>query len=395
MRQMEGGWYNAEKIQRSRVRLQRLGFFDDVNVETPAVPGVADQVDVNVNVKERATGNMMLGVGYSDTDGLLLNASVTQSNLFGTGKELGVSFNNSQSVTNFNIRYVNPYYTQDGISRGFNIFSTSIDAAAANIASYNVESKGAGVFFGLPLSEDNKIDVGADIEKINLLTNSTSAQVAQDFVAQHGPENTVLKTTLGWSHDSLDSLLLPTTGILQRLSAEISVPGTDIEYYKLTYLAGRYWPLSQTFTFKVRGELGYGNGYGGTDTLPFYKNFFAGGTGTVRGYSSRSLGPKDSLPPYDPIGGNRRVLANMELLFPLPGMTSDNKSMRLGFFVDGGMVYGPGEQLDLGQLRYSSGLAFNWYSPVGPLSFSYAIPLNDKPGDRTEAFQFTLGVPLR
>ncbi len=395
MRQMEGGWYNAEKIQRSRVRLQRLGFFDDVNVETPAVPGVADQVDVNVSVKERPTGNLLLGVGYSDTDGLLLNASITQSNLFGTGKELGASFDNSRSTTNFNIRYVNPYYTKDGISRGFNIFSSTVDASAADTAAYTVDSQGVGVFFGIPLSEDNKIDVGADVEKIDLHTNSSSAQVAQDFVAKHGSSNTVLKTTIGWSHDSLDSLLLPTSGALQRFSAEISVPGTDIEYYKLTYLAGRYWPLSETYTFKVKAELGYGSSYGDTDALPFYKNFFAGGSSTVRGFSSRSLGPRDSLPPNDPIGGNRRVLANMELLFPLPGSSRDNKSMRLSLFADGGMVYGPGERLDLGQLRYSSGLAFNWFSPVGPLSFSYAIPLNDKPGDRTESFQFTLGVPLR
>lgn len=395
MRQQEGGWYNADKIQRSRVRLQRLGFFDDVNVETPAVPGVADQVDVNVNVKERPTGNLMLGVGYSDTDGLLLNASITQSNLFGTGKELTFSFDNSRSTTNFNVRYVNPYYTQDGISRGFNIFSSTVDASAANTAAYTVDSQGVGVFFGIPLSEDNKIDVGADVEKIDLHTNSTSAQIAQDFVAKHGSSNTILKTTLGWSHDSLDSLLLPTSGSLQRFSAELSVPGTDVQYYKLNYLAGHYWPLSETYTFKVKAELGYGNSYGKTDALPFYKNFFAGGSSTVRGFRSRSLGPKDTLPPNDPIGGNRRVLGNMELLFPLPGSSRDNKSMRLSLFADGGMVYGPNERLDLGQLRYSSGLAFNWYSPVGPLSFSYAIPLNDKPGDRTESFQFTLGVPLR
>lgn len=395
MRQLEGGWYNAAKIQRSRVRLQRLGFFDDVNVETPTVAGVADQVDVNVNVKERPTGNLLLGVGYSDNGGLLLNASVTQSNLFGTGKELGVSFDNSSFAKNLNVRYVNPYYTKDGISRGFNIFSSTIDASRANTAAYNVVSQGAGVFFGIPLSEDNKVDVGADVEKIDLRINSSSAQIAQDFVAKYGSSNTVLKTTLGWSHDTLDSLLLPTSGSLQKLSAEIAIPGTDIEYYKLTYLAGRYWPISDSFTFKMKGELGYGNGYGDTSTLPFYKNFYAGGSSTVRGYRSRSLGPKDTLPPNDPIGGNRRVLVNAELLFPLPGSSTDNKSMRLSLFTDGGMVYGPGEKLEFGQLRYSAGLAFNWFSPVGPLSFSYAIPLNDKPGDRKESFQFTLGVPLR
>jgi outer membrane protein insertion porin family len=324
-----------------------------------------------------------------------VNASISQSNLFGTGKELGFSFDNSRSVTNFNVRYVNPYYTRDGVSRGFNLYESSVDAAAANVAEYSFDTRGAGVFFGIPLSEDNKIDVGGDLEKVDLHINTSSAQVAQDFVAQYGPSNTNFKTTLGWSHDTLDSLLLPTSGTLQRFSAEISIPGSDLDYYKLTYVAGHYWPLSETFTLKARGELGYGNGYSSTETLPFYKNFFAGGTGTVRGYYSRSLGPKDTLYPDQTIGGNRRVLVNAEMLFPLPGSSSDNKSMRLSLFVDGGMVYGPGEQVDLGQLRYASGLAFNWYSPVGPLSFSYAIPLNDKPGDRTESFQFTLGVPLR
>ncbi|MBI3545244.1 MAG: outer membrane protein assembly factor BamA [Gammaproteobacteria bacterium] len=395
MRQFEGGWYNAEKIQRSRVRLQRLGFFDDVNVETPAVPGTADQVDLNVAVKERPTGNLLLGVGYSDTDGFLLNASVTQSNLFGSGKELSVSFDNSRSTTNFNIRYVNPYYTKDGISRGFNLFSSTVDASRADTAAYTVDTQGVGVFFGIPLSEDNSINLGADVEKIDLHVNSSSAQVAQDFVAKYGSSNTVFKATLGWSHDSLDNLLLPTSGSLQRVTAELGVPGSDIEYYKLSYLAGRYWPLSSYFTFKVKTELGYGNGYGNSTNLPFYKNYFAGGSNTVRGYRSNSLGPKDVLPPNDPIGGNRRILGNMELLFPLPGTSSDNKSIRLGLFVDTGMVYGVNERTDLSQLRSSAGIAFNWYSPVGPLSFSYAVPLRDKPGDRKESFQFTLGVPLR
>lgn len=395
MRQLEGGWYSAEKIQRSRVRLQRLGFFEDVNVETPAVAGISDQVDVNVAVKERPTGNLLFSVGYSDTDGIILSASVNQTNLFGTGKELGASFDNSRSTTNFNVRYVNPYYTQDGVSRGFNVFSSTVDAARADTAAYNANTKGVGVFFGIPLSEDNKIDVGADVENVELQTNVKSARVAQDFVAKHGASSNTLKLSLGWSHDSLDSLLLPTTGSLQKVSMELAVPGSDIEFYKFTYSAGRYWSLSDSFTFKMKTEFGYGGGYGGTDSLPFYKNYFAGGSSTVRGYRSRSLGPKDPLPPYDPIGGNRRILGNMELLFPFPGQSRENKSMRLSLFADIGTVYGPGERLDLGELRHSTGLSFNWYSPVGPLSFSYAVPLNDKPGDRTESFQFTLGVPLR
>jgi outer membrane protein insertion porin family len=326
---------------------------------------------------------------------LLLNARVTQSNLFGTGKELSVGIDNTRSTTNFNIRYINPYYTKSGISRGFNFFSSTVDAAEADTAAYTVDSRGLGIFYGIPLSEDNKIDIGFDVERIDLKTNSTSAQIAQDFVAKNGPSNTVLKTTLGWSYDTLDSLLVPTSGSIQRITAEITLPGSEVDYYKLTYTAGRYWPLSETLTFKAKAELGYGDGFGNNDSLPFYKNFFAGGSSTVRGYRSRSLGPRDTLPPNDPIGGNRRILANMELLFPLPGATVENKAMRLSLFTDAGTVYGPGEKLDLGQLRYSAGLAFNWYSPVGPLAVSYAVPISKKAGDRTEAVQLTLGIPLR
>jgi outer membrane protein insertion porin family len=395
MRQLESAWYSAEKIQRSRVRLQRLGFFDDVSVETPTVPGTPDQVDVNVKVKERATGNLLLGVGYSDADGFLVNASVTQHNLFGSGRELAVSFDNSQATTNFNIRYVNPYYTADGVSRGFNLFSTTVDAAQAGTAAYNSSTQGGGVFFGIPLSEDHRLNIGGDIERIYLDTSSTSAQVAQDFVARHGDTNNLAKLTLSWAKDTLDSTLVPSSGSIQRLTAEMVVPGSDIEYYKLTYLAGRYWPVTERTSFKLKGELGYGGAYGDTEELPFFKNYYAGGSSTVRGFKSRSLGPRDTLYPDDPVGGNRRVLANMEYLFPMPGTPREEKSMRLSLFVDGGMVYGRGEDLDLGQLRYSSGLAFNWFSPVGPLSFSYAIPLNDKPEDKTENFQFTLGVPFR
>ncbi len=393
MRQLEGSWYSAEKIQRSRVRLQRLGFFEDVNVETPAVPGAADQVDMNVSVKERATGNLLFGVGYSDSEGLLVNASITQSNLFGTGKELSARFDNSQASTNFSVRYVNPYHTPDGVSRGFSLFSTSIEAGELDVAAYDTKTMGAGVFYGFPLSETNRLNLGFDLERIDIDVTSESAQVAQDFVAEEGSPVDSLKSTLSWSSDSLDSALFPTRGGLQRISAEVSVPGSDIEYYKLTYIAGRYWPVTQNTSFKLRGEIGYGGGYGDTDELPFFKNYFAGGSSTVRGYQSRSLGPRDAVSD-DPIGGSRRVLTNAELLFPVPGAT-DNKSLRMSLFVDGGMVYGRGEKFDLGELRYAAGLAFNWFSPVGPLSFSFASALNAEPEDETEGFQFTLGVPFR
>lgn len=393
LRQLEGTWYSAEKIRRSRERLQRLGYFDDVNIETPAVPGTSDQVDVNITVKERSTGSLMLGVGYSDV-GLGINAAITESNLFGSGKELSFRVDNTQATRNFSLRYVNPYYTPDGISRGFTLFSNSIDTSQLDTAAYNTKTVGAGVFWGIPLTEYNRLNVGLDYESIGIETRDTSAQVAKDFVALEGSPVRAYKLSLGWSSDSLDSAIFPSRGTLQRVSGEAAVPGSDITYYKLNYLLGRYWPLTETTTLRAKGEFGYGGGYGDTATLPFFKNFYAGGSSTLRGYRGSSLGPRDPVVDQT-IGGNRRVLGNMEYFFPVPGTTRDDKSMRMSVFVDTGMVYGPGERVDFGELRYSAGLAFNWFSPVGPLSFSYAKPLNSKPGDQKEQFQFTLGVPFR
>lgn len=393
VRQLEGTWYSAAKIRRSRERLQRLGFFEDVNIETPAVPGTPDQVDVNITVKERSTGSLNLGIGYSDS-GLLVAASVTESNLFGTGKEVSLRIDNSQAASNYSIRYVNPYYTPYGVSRGFTVFKSELDTSELDTAAYNTDTVGAGVFWGIPLSEYHRLTLGLDYESIGIEVRPTSPQAAIDFVNREGSPVKAAKITLGWASDSLDSALFPTRGTLQRVTGEVSLPGSDIEYYRLTYTLGRYWPLTEKTTFKARIDLGYGAGYGDTEMLPFFKNFYAGGSTTVRGYRSSSLGPRDPNV-NEPIGGNRRVLANMEYLFPMPGTGREDRSMRLSAFIDAGMVYGHDERLDLGELRYSAGLAFNWFSPVGPLSFSYAVPLNKKPGDETESLQFTLGVPFR
>jgi len=396
MRQLEGSWYAADKIQRSKIRLQRLGYFEDVNIETPAVPGTQDQVDVNVAVKERSTGNLLFGVGYSDADGFLINASVNQNNLFGTGNELSFAIDTSKVARNIVIRHTNPYFTQSGVSQAFNLYSTKFDAANAGTAAYNSTTQGVGLVYGIPLTEDNRIFLGFDVERIKISTTTTSSQVSQDFVAQYGDDNIVYKATLGWTKDTLDSRLFPTSGLIFSLSGEAALPSSDLQYYKATAAATGYLPLTETFTFRAKAEIGYGDGFGDTDQLPFYKNYYAGGSTTVRGYKSRSLGPRDTKDPFGPIGGDRRVLGNLELLFPLPGASQqDAKSMRLSWFADAGQVYGPGQTLDLGELRYSTGLAFNWLSPVGPLAFSYAFPLNEKTGDEAERFQFTLGVPLR
>ena len=398
MRQLEGAWFSTSKVQRSRERLQRLGFFEDVNIETPAVPGTTDQVDINVTVKERLVNNFLAGIGYSDVDGLLLNANITLKNLFGTGKELSTSVDTSKSNKHVDVTYLDPYYTQEGVSRSLNVYSSRVDAAAANVAAYNSNTLGAGVLYGIPIGEARTVSLGLAYESLTLRVVSTSARIAQDFVTKYGDKNGSFKGTLGWAYDTLDNPIFPGRGTVHSIFGELALPGSNLEYYKLTYLAAHYMPITNDITFKFKANLGYGGGYGSTTTeLPFYKNFFAGGSSSVRGYRSRTLGPKDlgGPDPTLPVGGNTQILGNMEMLFPVPGTSNDNKTMRLSVFVDTGMVYGPGENVDLGQLRYSTGLAFSWYSPVGPLSISFAKPLNPQTGDRKESVQFTLGTPFR
>lgn len=389
LRQLEGAWFSAAKVRRSRVRLQRLGFFDDINIETPAVPGSPDQVDVNITVKERPTGSLLLGVGFSDADGFLVQLAVSQRNLFGTGRELQVNIDNSQVTDTYTLRYVDPYYTDDGISRGINIFSQRIDATRASTAEYITETLGGTVNYRIPISEFNSINLGGGYENVRLSTTSETPPEISAFIGAH-PKSSNFKFTGNVAHDTRDSFIYPTRGWLHRISLDASVPGSDLQYYKLSYLATGYLPLTRNLVFKVGGELGYGNGYGDTDELPFFKNFYAGGASTVRGYRARSLGPRDSGPTPQPLGGNKLVLANVELLFPFPG-GKENRDKRLSLFVDGGQVYGPGQDLDLGEVRLSTGIAFNWFSPLGPLSISFAKPLNSKSGDETESFQFTLG----
>lgn len=397
LRQMEGAWFSTAKVKRSRERLQRLGFFEDVNIETPPVPGSPDQVDINVSVKERLVNNFMFGVGYSDADGVLVNASMNFKNFLGTGKDVALNGDNSKVNRHINLNYTDPYYTEDGISRSINFYSTRTDAAAANTASYTSNTDGIGLGYGIPISEDRSLSVGLAYERIELQANAiTGSKVAKEFIDVYGETNSVFKATLGWSRDTLDDPLFPHSGTVHRVSVETTVPGGELEYYRLSYLAGAYVPLSKAITFKVKANLDYGAGFGKTEALPFYKNFYAGGSNSVRGFRSRSLGPKDygGPDPTLPIGGSKRILGNTELLFPFPG-AADNKAMRLSVFIDAGMVYGATTVVDLLELRYAAGVAFNWFSPIGPLSISYAFPLNDRPEDSTESVQFTLGQAFR
>ncbi len=390
MRQMEGGWFSAGKVERSRTRLQRLGYFEEVNVETPPVPGSTDQVDVNYSVTERASGNVTLGVGFSQSSGLLLNASITQDNFMGTGKRVSATINNSDVNKIYSFAYTNPYYTVDGISRSFGVFSRQTDAGEANVLDYTTDTWGGNVNYGIPINEFDTIRVGAEVEAISISRTIYSPVTVTDFLDTYGEDFTSFKLTSSWAHDTRNRAIFPDRGGMQRIGLELAVPGSDLEYYKLDYRHLRYFPLTEKLTLSLNGELGWGDGYGELETLPFFENYFAGGVRSVRGYEDNSLGPRDATA-SDPIGGSFRTVGNVELLFPVP-FADDVRSVQLSAFFDVGNVFGDVNEFKVDELRASVGLAAIWMSPVGPLAVSFATPINDQSGDQTQFFQFTLGA---
>lgn len=390
MRQMESSWYDGDKINKSRTRVDRLGYFDEVTVETPAVAGTTDQVDVNVNVKERPTGSLMLGAGFSSTEKVVLSGSIQQQNLFGSGNFVGLSVNTSKINTVYSLSYTNPYYTVDGVSRGFDLYHRNYDSSSlSSVATYGARSTGGGIRYGVPITEDDTINFGLAYDQTTLSVDSTSLQRYQDYVAEFGATNSTVLGSAGWARDTMDSRVYPTKGYMQRISGEVALPGGNLRYYKLSYQQQRFIPLARKLTLALNGEFGYADGYGDRQ-LPFFKNFYAGGIGSVRGYEPSSLGPLDASTEQR-LGGNRRLILNGELLFPMPGVGQD-KSVRLGAFIDGGQVWGADEQFDLSTLRYSYGLSLAWSSPVGPLKFSFGQPLNKKEGDKVQRLQFQMGT---
>ncbi|MFN3751542.1 MAG: outer membrane protein assembly factor BamA [Thiobacillus sp.] len=389
IRQMEGAYYDAAKINRSRERISRLDFFNEVNIETPAVTGTTDQVDVNVSVAEKSTGNIMLGAGFSSSEGLVLSTSVSQANIFGTGNRLSAQINSGSVNTVYALSFTNPYYTIDGISLGYDVYRRDVDSSSLNNTGYFENSTlGLGVRFGLPINERDFISLGASYEQNSVKVNDTSPSQWRNFVTTYGNDNDTLRLDGSWARDSRDSFLFPTRGLLQRVAAEIGTPVGSLQYYKLSLQHQQYFPLGRDFTFMLNGELGFGDGLSGKP-LPFFKNFYAGGVSSVRGFESGTLGPKDPTS-GDALGGNKRVVANAELFFPVPGL-KDDKAFRMSAFLDAGASFGTSETFDIGSLRYAAGVSLLWVSPLGPLKFSLAQPLVEKTGDKTEVFQFSLG----
>jgi outer membrane protein insertion porin family len=395
LRQLEGAFYDGQKLQISKRRVDRLQYFSEVDLDTEPVAGSTDQVDVTMRVKEKPTGNLLLGFGFSSSDGLILQGSVNQANLFGTGKTIGLSANTSQVNRNIGVSYTDPYFTVDGLSFGFDAYSRRFDATRLNIGRYITNTLGTGVRFGYPLAETDRINYGLTVESTGITVFSDSPQRFIDFVNQYGDAPLGVTATVGWTRDRRDSAIWTTSGYTARAGAEVALPIADLEYYKLSAGASWWYPITQDLTFYANGDLGYGDGYG-NGTLPFFKAFYAGGVTSVRGYQQSSLGPRDI---NGVLGGSYRAVGQTELLFPMPGLAQD-RSVRLGVFFDAGQVWSqencggltpPGCTLQEVQFRYSTGGVFRWNSPFGPLALVLAFPINSQDGDRIQRFQFQLG----
>ncbi len=385
-RQIEDAWYDGPRIERSKVRVKRLGYFDDVNVETPPVPATADQVDVEVSVTEKSTGNLLAGVGYSSAEGVVINASVSQQNIFGSGNALSIGVNTSRFNRTYSMLFTEPYYTVDGVSRTIEAYQKNLDPTGLAISQYASHTLGAALGYGVPITESDTINFGGRFEHTNITLFSDSPQVYVDFVNQFGSSSNAYIATVGWSRDTRDDILYPTRGRLQSVLLESGLPFGDLAYYKVQYVHSVYWPVYGDLVLMARADLGYGGGMSGKP-LPFFKAFFAGGVNSVRGYDTASLGPRDSF--GNALGGRRKIIGNLEVFYPI---LKGDKAVRASAFIDAGEIYANGEQSQFESFRYSAGVGIALSSPIGPLKFSYAIPLNSKEGDRQQRFQFQAGA---
>ncbi|MDD7805003.1 MAG: outer membrane protein assembly factor BamA [Endozoicomonas sp. (ex Botrylloides leachii)] len=414
MRQMEGASANTHQIEMSKVRLERLGYFKSVQVKTPPVPGTSDQIDVNYAVEEQPSGSITASIGYSQSDGLLLGGSINQSNFLGTGNKVSLGLNKSNIGQLYNFSFTNPYYTIDGVSRGFDVYYRTYDYADTDISSYTSDTWGGDVRFGYPISETQAINFSMGIDGTKITQGTATPLVIDEYLKEEGNDFNNFKATLGWSQSALNRGLLPTRGYSQSASVQVAVPGSTTTFYKLIYRGQYFQPLTKSLTARFATRVGYGGGYGGTSEMPFFENFYAGGFGSVRGYRDNSLGPQavENKPggEWNSTGGNAVLEGTAEVLFPMP-FVKDQESLRTSLFFDFGNVfntYCKGENmkdskgnvvyecpaLKLDELRYSVGLGLTWITPLGPLTFSLAKALNAKGRDEPQIFQFSLGTPF-
>jgi outer membrane protein insertion porin family len=401
-RQYEGALASSEKIDLSKLRLQRLGFFEEVNAEPVRVAGSPDQVDVNVKVQEQPSGSISASVGYSQGAGLIFSGSVSQSNFLGTGNRFSLGLSSSEVTDSYNLSFVNPYFTLDEVSRGYNFYYRATKLDSLNVSTYTTDSKGANINFGYPIDETERISfaLGVDQTDINLGSGGLVSQYVADFVAAQGNSYLTYTGSLSWSRNTLNRGIFADRGASQSLSLDFAWPGSDLTYYRLNYNNQLYIPISGPWAGRLHGSVGYGDGYGDDVRLPFYKNYFGGGFGSVRGYRDNRMGPRScavALCPFDPepevVGGNMLVEGGVELILPTP-FAANNRKVRTVLFLDAGNVFDteiPGYYPDIEGLRYTTGISLSWLTAIGPLSFSLARPLNKELGDQTRVFQFSIG----
>lgn len=417
MRQMEGGWASTYLIDQSKTRLERLGYFKEVNVETPAVAGVDDQVDVNYSVEEQSSGSITASVGFAQSAGLILGGSITQNNFLGTGNSASLGLTRSEYQSKYNIGFTDPYFTKDGVSLGYNAFFNKTDYNDYyddGVSYYSINSYGAGATLGYPINETSRISFGLTAQHDSIEPGTYSADEIYDFIDREGKEFTNFKANLGWSESTLNKGILATRGYAQNLNLMVTVPGSDLSFYKIDYTGQTFLPVSASTSLRFHTKLGYGNGYGSTDGLPFYENYTAGGEGTVRGFESGTLGPRNtpatgtyssagqayySDRDTEALGGNIMITGGVEYLFPMP-FIKDNKSLRTSLFWDVGSVYSDKcylstttgcDGVDLSQMASSVGVGVTWYSPMGPLSVNLALPIRKPDDAETQVFQFSMG----
>ena len=384
LRQFESAWYDTDKIRLSRERLVRLGYLTNVTIDTVPVPDAPDQVDLNVNVVERSTGTFMVGFGFSSADKIILTASVVQQNWLGTGKSVGLTLNTGRTQQTIDFNVTDPYFTPDGISRSFNVFTRNINAQALGLGDYQLRTSGIGLRFGVPYTELDRVSFGAVYERNDIQLGTDPPPRMQQYVDDFGPQSWQVLAVLGWLRDGRDNPLAPRSGLLMASNFEITLPVGNVHYTRADFAFQYYQPIARSSTLGLSGQVARGWALEG-GAYPIFKNYFAGGINSVRGFEIASLGPRDAF--GNPIGGQSKLVGSAEFIFPLPGA---DQTIRGFVFVDGGMVWA--ESIELTGLRYSTGVGLNWLSPLGPFKLSFGVPLNQQPGDRLQRFQFQIGA---
>ncbi|ASK27224.1 outer membrane protein assembly factor BamA [Neisseria chenwenguii] len=426
LRQMEAAPYDTSKLQRSKERVELLGYFDNVQFDAKPVEGTPDQVDLDMKVTERSTGSLDMSAGWVQDTGIVVSAGVSQDNLFGTGKSASARLSRSKTTLNGSLSFTAPYFTPDGVSLGYDVYGKSYDPrkSSSDSKQYKTTTVGGGLRMGIPITEYDRINLGLAGEHLTVNTYNGAPKRYREFMQEHtGNEigkfkGWLYKGTIGWGRNKTDNALWPTRGYQTNINGEIALPGSDLKYYSATHNQTWFFPLSKNFTLMLGGEVGYANGYGGK-TMPFFENFYGGGLGSVRGFESGTLGPKvyDEYGDKVSYGGNKKANLSTELLFPMPGI-KDSRTVRLSLFADAGSVwdgktyndsssdayYNGGQTQNVyglgkthkstfkNELRYSAGAAVTWLSPLGPMKFSYAYPIKKKEGDEIQRFQFQLGT---